>query len=219
VNAALVGVAVVVIAGAVVAVSAREARAAMLGLAAVLIAAPLLADPVPGPAAVAARIVAALLALYLMLAAIRGAELVTSGSRLGPPVEALFAAAAAVVGFGTHGLGAAALGPPEAQSAGFAVGVLAAVPLATGRDVLRIGLGAMLLLAAALLVRVGIGGTPGDLEQLVTAGLVAGLGGAIGVVISGARSAVGGLFVADDRTVGDRSRADGTRQARERSRG
>jgi hypothetical protein len=214
VNAALVAVAAVVIAGAVVAVSTQEAKAALLGLAAVLIAGPLLADPLPSPAAVAARIVAALLALYLMLAAIRGADLTTSGSRLGWPVEGLFAAAAAVVGFGTHGLGAPALGPAEAQAAGFAVGVLAAVPLATGRDVLRIGLGAMLLLAAALLVRAGIGGTPTDLEELVTAGLVAGLGGAIGVIVTGARGAVGGLFVRDTPAAGDRARPDAARRAR-----
>ena len=43
----------------------------------------------------------------------------------------------------------------------------------TGRDILRVGIGLCLLLTGALLVRVGLGGTPTQLEQLLTAGLVA----------------------------------------------
>ena len=71
-------------------------------------------------------------------------------------------------GWSTHGLGATALGPAAASAAGFAVGVLAAAPILTSRDVYRLGIGAMLLLVGGLLVRVGLGGTPSELEQLVT---------------------------------------------------
>lgn len=197
-NPALVAVACVVVAGAVVAVSARETMTALLGLLVVLLAAPLIADPLPDALAIAARMASAFLACRLIVIAIRGEPTGTTGSRLGWPVETLAAAAAGLVGFGTHGLGAPGAGPAEAQAAGFAIGVIAAAPIVSGRDVFRVGLGAMLLLLAALLVREGLGGTPSELEQLITSGLVVGLGGALGVVVTGARTAAGGLLVADE---------------------
>jgi len=197
VNLALAGLACVVVAGAVVAVSAREARAALLGLLVALLAAALVADPLPGPLPIAARLASAFLACRLIAIAIRDLDEPTSGTRLGWPVEAIAAAAAAVIGFGTHGLGAPGEGAAEAQAAGFAVGVLAASPIVSSRDVFRLGMGAILLLLGGLLVRQGLSGTPSELEQLVTSGLVVGLGGAVGVVIAAARAAVGGLAVTD----------------------
>jgi len=199
VNVLLVGLTAAVVAGAVVAVSAREARASLLGLLVVLLASSLLADPLPGPLPLAARIAAAVLAARLISISIRGLDRPTAGSRLGWPVESLAAAAAGVVGFGTHGLGATALGPALASAAGCALGILAAAPIVTSRDVYRLGTGAMLLLTGGLLVRVGLGGTPSDLEQLVTCGLIAGVGGAVAVVVRGARAATGGdLSVGED---------------------
>jgi hypothetical protein len=195
VNLALAGLACVVVAGAVVAVSARETRSALLGLLVALLGAALIADPLPGPLPIAARIASAFLACRLIAVAIRNLDEPTSGSRLGWPVEALAAAAAAAIGLGTHGLGAPGEGPAEAQAAGFAIGVLAASPIVSSRDVFRLGVGAILLLVGGLLVREGIGGTPTELEQLVTSGLVVGLGGAVGVVVLGARAAVGSLVV------------------------
>ena len=121
------------------AVSAREARASLLGLLVVLLASSLLADPLPGPLPLAARIAAALLAARLISISIRGLDRPTAGSRLGWPVEALAAVAAGVVGFGTHGLGATALGPAVASAAGCAVGILAVAPIVTSRDVYRLG--------------------------------------------------------------------------------
>ena len=197
-NLLLAGLACVVVAGAVVAVTARETRAALLGLLVALLAAALVADPLPGPLPIAARLVSAFLACRLIAVAIRDMDEPTSGSRLGWPVEVLAATAAAIIGFGTHGLGAPGAGPAEAQAAGFAVGVLAAAPIVSSRDVFRLGVGAILLLLGGLLVREGIGGTPTELEQLVTSGLVVGLGGAVGIVIQGARAAVGRLAVSDE---------------------
>ena len=196
-NPALAGLACVVVAGAVVAVSARETRAALLGLLVALLASTLIADPLPGWLPIAARIVAAFLACQLIAIAIRGEAGGTGGSRLGWPVEVLVGAAAAVIGFGTHGLGAPGGGPAEAQAAGFAVGVLAAAPVVSGRDVFRLGIGAVLVLLGSLLVRAGLSGTPSDLEQLVTSGLIVGLGGAVGVIVMNARQAVSGLVVSD----------------------
>jgi hypothetical protein len=176
-------------------VTARDARTTLLGLLVVLLGAGLIADPLPGPLPIAARIVAAIIACRLLAAAVRGDGVVTNGSRLGWPTEVLAAIAAGIVGLGTHGLGAAPGGPAEAQAAGFAVGAIAVAPIVSGRDVLRLGIGALLLLVGASLVRVGLAGTPSDLEQLVVSGLVIGLGGAVAVIVAGSRAAVGGLEI------------------------
>ncbi len=186
-NPALAGVALAVIVGAIVAVSARDARTAVLGLAVALIAAPAVADPVSATSGMAARVVGAVLAVYLLWVAVRSGDAPTGGSRLGWAAEAALAVAAAVVGYDQHGLGAAGLGPPIAQAAGFALAALAVAPLITGRDVIRVGIGLLLLMQGALLVAVGLDGTPSALEQIITAGLVVGLGGAVGVLATAAR--------------------------------
>jgi hypothetical protein len=196
-NPALAGIAVVVVAGGVLAVSSREPRAVVLGVLVVLLGSPLIASPWPDPPAILARVAAALLAARLLLAGIRGDDLATTGSRSGWPAEALLAAAAAVAGFASHGLGAAGLGPPEAQAAGFALGALAAAPLLVGRDALRLGVGAVLLLGAALLVRQALDAPATDAEQLVDAFLTVALGGAVAVIVTAARAA-GGLDVVDE---------------------
>jgi hypothetical protein len=198
VNLGLAAITAVVVGGAVVAVTSRDSRATLLGLLVVLLGAPLLADPLPTPLPIAARMVAAVLACRLVAVAIRGEDVATSGSRLGWPVEVLAALAAAIVGYGTHGLGAVPEGPVTAQVAGFAVGALAVGPIVSGRDVLRLGIGAMLLLIGASLVRVGLAGTPSELEQLVLSALVVGLGGTIAVIVAGSRAATGRLEIAGE---------------------
>jgi hypothetical protein len=198
VNLALAAITAVVVGGAVVAVTARDARATLLGLLVVLLGSAVLADPLPGPLPIAARMAAAFLACRLIAVAIRGEDVLTSGSRLGWPVDLIASIAALMVGIGTHGLGATPAGPVAAQAAGFAVGVLAVGPIVSGRDVLRLGVGAMLLLVAASLVRVGLAGTPSDLEQLVVSGLVIGLGGAIAIIIGGSRAANGDLVISGE---------------------
>jgi hypothetical protein len=195
VNVALAVFAGITVAGAVLAVSARDVRATVLGVLVVLLAAPLVASPLPGPLPILARVAAALLAARLMTIGLRNVA-DTGGTRIGWPAEALAATAAAVIGFGSHGLGAAGLGPAEAQAAGFGLIALAITPLVTGRDVLRLGVGSLLLVMGALFVRVGLDRPAGDGEQLVIALLTIGLGGAIGVIAAAARAA-GGLEVAN----------------------
>ena len=185
-NPALLGVALAVVVGAIVASSVRNARTAILGLVVTLVAASVLADPLPDSLGLAARLVAAILAGYLLWVATRGPRLRTGGSLVGWPTDAFLAAAAAVVGYGS--LGAPAAGPAFASAAGFALAALALVPISTGRDVLRVGMGLGLLISGALLVRTGLGGTPDALEELLTAGLVATLGGAIAILAIAARS-------------------------------
>jgi hypothetical protein len=190
VNPALAGVALAVVLGAVVAGSARNARTAVLGLIVALIGASFVADPLPDTLALAGRLVGATLGGYLLWVVGRGTdtrtEPRTSGSRLGWPTEAVIAAAAATVGFGSHGLGAPATGPAIAQAAGFALAALAVAPILNGRDVLRVGIGLNLLICGSILARTGLGGTPDALEQLVIAGLLAVLGGAVAALAAAA---------------------------------
>jgi hypothetical protein len=188
VNPALAGVALAVVVGAVVAGSARNARAAVLGLVVSLVFGPLLADPTGQPLGLAARLVGAILAGYLLWIAARGSGVRTGGSRLGWPSEVLVAAAAAAVGYGSHGLGAEAVGPALAQAAGFALAALSIAPIANGRDIVRVGTGLLLLISGAILVRTALGGTPEPLEQVVIAGLIATLGGAVAVLAVSARA-------------------------------
>jgi len=188
VNPALVGVAVAVIVGAVVAGSARNGRTAILGLVVTMVAAPLLADPPAPPLGLAARLVAAVLAGYLLWVATRGSGVRTRGTLIGWPSEAFLATGAAIVGYASHGLGAPGVGPPLAAAAGFALAALSILPVLNGRDVLRIGIGLMLLLTGALLVRTSLGGTPAELEDILTACLVATLGGAVAILAIATRS-------------------------------
>jgi hypothetical protein len=207
VNPLLAVVALAVVAGAVVAVSLRDSRSVVIGLAVVAVVEPLVADPVAEPIGLAARLLAAVLGGYLLWIAVRddrrlgATALLTGGSRIGWPAELLIGAAGAVVGFAAHGLGASAGGPALASAAGFAIATLAVAPLLTGRDILRLSIGLVLLLHAGLLVRVALGGTPLVFEQLVTAGLVAALGGALAVLVMATRGdGAGGLDLAVDPT-------------------
>jgi hypothetical protein len=197
-------VALAVVGGAVVVVSSRDPRTVLLALAVTLVATPLVADPLASPLGLAARLVGAILATYLLWVVARhrgdgGAPASpTGGSRIGWPAEVLLAAGAMVVGYAAHGLGAAADGPPLASAAGFAIAALAVAPVVTGHDVIRVGTGLLLLIDAALLVRTGLGGTPGDVEQLVTAAMLIVLAGAVAALAANARADGSGGYTFSD---------------------
>lgn len=204
-NPILAGVALAVIAGAIVVVSARDPRIVVLATTVVLLLSAVLADPMATPAGLAARVTGAILAGYLLWIAARDrpdevlSPAPTEGSRIGWPAEVLVAAAATVAGFAAHGLGASGIGPALASAAGFALAALAVAPVLTGRDVFRVGLGLVVLIDAAFLVRVGLDGTPQPLEQLFTAGLVVALAGGIAALGRAARSdGVGGFSFSSD---------------------
>lgn len=213
-NPILAGVALAVVAGAVVVVSMRDARAVVLGSAVVLLFSSIMADPMATPVGLAARAIGALLATYLLWIAARDRLDVglppasTEGSRIGWPAEVLLAGAAAITGFAAHGLGAPAAGPAIASATGFAVAALAVAPVLTGRDTFRVGLGLVLLLDAGLLVRVALGGTPDALEQLLTTGTLVSLAGSIAVLSRAARTdGVGGFSFATGAPSTRRSRS------------
>ena len=214
-NPILALVALAVVGGAVVVVAARDTRTVLLALAVTLVASPLLADPLSTPLGLAARFVGAVLATYLLwvVARDRGDSGLlpspTEGSRIGWPAEVLVAAGAAVVGFSAHGLGAPAAGPPLASAAGFAVAALALTPVVTGRDVVRVGTGLLLLIDAALLVRTALGGTAGDVEQLVTATMLIVLAGSLAALAANARAdGTGGYAFSDPARVRVRREPD-----------
>jgi hypothetical protein len=213
VNPILAVVALAVIGGAVVVVAARDTRTVLLALAVTLVASPLLADPLASPLGLAARLVGAILATYLLWVVARdrvrgGAHSTpTGGSRIGWPAEILIAAGAAVVGFAAHGLGATAGGPPLASAAGFAVAALAVVPVASGRDVIRVGTGLLILIDAGLLVRGALGGTAGELEELITAATLIVVAGAVAALAANARADGPGGYVFADPTAARARRA------------
>jgi hypothetical protein len=218
VNPGLVGLAVAVVAGGIVAVAVRDGRMAVIGFALAAVLSPLLVAPLPGPLPLGARLVAAVLAGYVLWAALR-TDLPARGSVVGWPAEALVAAACAVAAAGFAGLGAidpAAGGggigdgsglaagelravAPEALLAGFALGGLSIAPLAGARDALRFGMAVLLAIHAAILVRAGLAGAPSDVEQLATAGLVAVLGASVAAVAAAAIRASGSLALVAGR--------------------
>ena len=102
----------------------------------------------------------------------------TRGSRLGWPAEAAAAAAAFAAGIGAHAFAGGGEGPAAAVAAGFALTALAVAPLTDGRDMIRLGSGLLLVVAAADLMRVGFVGTPSALEELVVAAVVVVVGSA-----------------------------------------
>jgi hypothetical protein len=177
----LAALAVVVVAGGVVAVSARETRAAVLGLTVSAVTVPLLADPLPGPLPLAARLLAAILAGYVLLISIRERP-VTRGSRLGWPVEALLALCAAVAGLGAAGFAGPADGPPEAEAAAFALAALSIGPILRGADVFRLAIGLVLAILAAGLGSVALAGTPSPLDQIVVGGMTIVLAAAVATI-------------------------------------
>ena len=198
---ALIAIVLAIGAGAVVAVSTRELAAAPIGLAVALVAAALLSEPLPSAAIVGVRITAALLAATLIRWASRGGP--RQFSPLGWPAEALLATAGAVAGLGVavglasigvslptagplDGPGIPGLGDGPAAPTGEAVVgsaaltvaaaalllVLGTAPMVHGRPGIRRAIGLVLVAQAVLLFRLGVAGPAADLEEIARAGLL-----------------------------------------------
>ncbi|HET7726517.1 MAG TPA: hypothetical protein VFK54_04250 [Candidatus Limnocylindrales bacterium] len=182
----LVTAAVVAI-GAIVAVSARLPRVAILGLLVVLLGGPSVTSAVPDPLGAAPRLIGAVLGAYLLWIAVRDAPAGTfRGSGMGwagttalgcTAFGAGVAIAAVLVGEGGTGRAAIDAGAADTVTGGdraavvgglaaaVTLAVLAAAPTLLSRDVLRTGLGLLLLLAAVDLGREAldaVSGLPGD---------------------------------------------------------
>jgi hypothetical protein len=189
---ALVAVVLAIGAGAVIAVSTREAAAAAIGLAVALVASALLIDPLPSAAILGVRVVAALLAAALIRWAAQGGP--RQYSPLGWPGEALLATAAAVAGLGVAvgiasvtATGGPSIGVPDGAGGGeasivtaMALTIAAAsmllamggAPLMHGRPGVRRAIGLVLVTQAVLLLRIGLAGPATELEEIARAALL-----------------------------------------------
>jgi hypothetical protein len=173
------------VAGGIVAATVRNRRGVALGLAVALAAAPFAASPLPGTLGLAARVAGALLAAEVLLVACRVRRVRSEGSAIGVVAETAIAAAAFVVGLWIAPVKPLA-GPATEQAAGLALVVLALIPM-TGRDVLRIGVGTILLALGLSLLREAWLGPAQPFENLTLAALFVALAGATGLLISRSR--------------------------------
>ncbi len=155
---------VLVVAAAVAAVCANDGRLVAVAVFVALAASPFLASPLPGSLQIAARFVAALLAAYVLWIVMKGGAVKSEGSAIGIVAEVAVAAAAYVAGWWIRPVDPLQ-GPVAEQAAGFAIIALAALPLA-GSNVLRAGVGVMLVVLGAGFVMDTWLGQPSVLVQL-----------------------------------------------------
>jgi hypothetical protein len=203
VNPLLAGVALAVTAGAVIAASAREARAALIGLALALGLGPFLAEPLPGPALLGERVVTGILVAFVLWAVSGTVDVRGLGSRIGWPAEAALALAAATAGVAIvasldslqPGLSESITGPLALTPSGLTLGTglalvtIGLAPAFLARVSLRTTIGLLLVTQGVVLARTGIAGAPGDLEQLGVDGLLLAVGAAGALIAAADRRA------------------------------
>jgi hypothetical protein len=175
---------VLAVAAAVAAVAVPNARHATLGAFAAILLAALVADPLPSAAALVARLAGTLLGGWLVWTALRGSP--ASGA---PTSAGSDAAAAALEGGSLVARGA--------MGTAAALGVLAAIPVVMPRDGHRLGLGVVLLVAAAALLCAALGQGPDDSLELGVAILTALTGAALAAVTAAHLHAGGDLLLRD----------------------
>jgi hypothetical protein len=177
--------AIVVMAGAVTAVAAREQRLAVLGLMIALAGAPFLGDPLPDVRGMVARIAGAALVAYVLLMAVRAgpaaatrAAVPASPAAMSWPVAAVAALAATLIVVAASDAatvlsdGVAARPSLPAAAAGAALLVVAAAPVAVAADPLRLTIGLLLAVAAAALLGASVNGPATALAELCVAVLL-----------------------------------------------
>jgi len=201
--------------GGALAVAAREPRLAALGALVALAASAYVVDPLPGALALAARLTGTVLASYLIWIALRRAPKERRSSAIGLPGAGAIAIVAFAIGWlvastlgtalatgpsdgPTTGAVASALAtgsfvPRAALGAAFALVALAAAPVLLARDLLRMGLGLLLLIAAADLLRNALGIEVGAPAELALAIVVAFAGAGTAAVVSAGLQATGDL--------------------------
>ncbi len=171
----------IVVAAAAAAVIVRDGRAVALGVLAALLVSPFATSPVPGGLQLAARAVAAVMAAYVLWVVMKGGEVKSEGSAIGPLAELAVAAAAYALGWWILPVSPLA-GPQAEQAAGFAVVALAVLPLA-GANPLRAGVGVLLVvLGVAMVMDAWLGQMPA-LGQLALTALLLAIPAAISIVV------------------------------------
>ena len=151
--------AAVVLAAALVAVTAARVRLVLLAALITLVAAPLVADPVPGIPALATRVTASVLAVVIVWVAARDARVEPAPSALGLAALAALAGTAAI---GAAVAGASfrggvsmmafridAIGPGLPIGAAAGLLVVGGLPALHAQDALRLVVGLLTLIAGA----------------------------------------------------------------------
>jgi hypothetical protein len=162
----------VVIAAAAVAVTLSDGRAVAAALFVALAVSPFAADPLPGALEIAARLVAALLAAYVLWIVMKGGAVRSEGTAIGIVAELAVAAAAYTAGWWVEPV-QPLQAPIAEQASGFALVALAVLPLA-GSNVLRAGIGVMLIaLGASFVMQAWLGPAPALAQLALTALLLA----------------------------------------------
>jgi len=217
----LVALAVIVVAGAVVAVGAATPRVAILGLLVATLGAAYVADPLPGPVGLAARLAGTTLGTYLVWISLRRAPRTLPPATAGWLGSGAIAAAAFIAGWLAAGGLGEAVATAAASGEGPGIGTVAA-SLAQGsltsraalaaalaltavalpqvvlpRDTLRLGTGCLLLLAAAGLVGNALIGRLDPVVELALAVLTALAGAAVAAIIAGSVRYGGDLVIRD----------------------
>ena len=216
---ALVLVALLAVAASVAAVAAPSPRVATVGAFGAVLLAALVADPLPSAAAVVARMAGAVLGGWLVWVSLRPVTASSSRPALGwlgtsvaagasfaigwLAASALGTAVATVVGDGlvANVPGATLAGGSVVARAGIAaaaaIAVVAAAPVVLPRDGHRLGLGAVLLIAAAGLLGDALAPAPAEGLALALAVLTALAGAAIAGVVLGMLRTGGDLVLRD----------------------
>ena len=177
-----VAAAAIAMIGGIVAISAREARVVAVGLLLAMCAAQLATSPEPAVIVIVFRVLGSLLAAYLLWAAARSRSTEAEGSGIGILAECAVAAAAFSAGWFVAPVKPLS-GPLVAQAAGVALIAISIVPL-TGRDVLRVGAGATILVLGGSMLLAAWVGQPSSLWQASLTALLVGLVGATSLLIS-----------------------------------
>jgi hypothetical protein len=165
--------AILVLCGAVAALSLRDVRMVAGGLFVAMAAAPLASSPTPVAAAIVLRVIGALLAAHLIRTACLARSIESEGSGLGVPSELALGAAAFIAGWWATPVAPLA-GSLSAQAAGVALLAVAVVPLA-GRNALRAGTAVMAVILAFTLLAEAWAGPASPLGQLVSTALLVGV--------------------------------------------
>jgi hypothetical protein len=171
----------IVVGAAAVAVTLTDGRVVAAALFVALAVSPFATDPLPGALEIAARLVAAMLAGYVLWIVMKGGGVRSSGTAIGIAAELGVAATAYALGWWltpVHPL----QGPVAEQATGFALVGLAVIPLA-GSNVLRAGIGIVLIvLGAGLVMQAWLGPAPA-LVQLALTVLLLGVPAGLSLVV------------------------------------
>jgi hypothetical protein len=202
-----VATALLVAIGGMIAVSAANPRRASLGLLVALVGSPLLVAP-PDPLPLLARLVGSALAVYLVLVALRRTPR-GRGSLVGWPAEALSGVAAFAAGWLIAGTLASfsvepttVAGPTlevhAASGAAASLVVVALAPILLARDVLRLGIGLLLWIAAVDTGRRAAGVAAGPLTEVAIGIALAVVGAAVAWTCLRTVDAAGSLALPED---------------------